>query len=150
MCISGKEKALDKNGKNAKDQEPTKKCKEPAGAEVEKPGKVVQQVVATSAEKPQRDADAIPLYDGSKVFVSKMALAKAYIPMPAIYTSRVTDLVIGKENLARIAQGKQSPDKDLMQAIISTYLIKIYNFIFVTALFLQLMCAKSLPYAGIS
>ncbi|EDV44375.2 uncharacterized protein Dana_GF18944, isoform L [Drosophila ananassae] len=115
----GKEKALDKNGKNAKDQEPTKKCKEPAGAEVEKPGKVVQQVVATSVEKPQRDADAIPLYDGSKVFVSKMALAKAYIPMPAIYTSRVTDLVIGKENLARIAQGKQSPDKDLMQAIIT-------------------------------
>ncbi|KAH8346201.1 hypothetical protein KR067_011273, partial [Drosophila pandora] len=92
---------------------------EPAGAAVEKPGKVVQPVVATSVEKPQRDADAIPLYDGSKVFVSKMALAKAYIPMPAIYTSRVTDLVIGKENLARIAQGKQSADKDLMQAIIT-------------------------------
>lgn len=125
MCvhvyIAGKEKDLDKNGKNAKDQEPTKKCKEPPGAEAEKPGKVSQAVVVTSVEKPQRDADAIPLYDGSKVLVSKMALAKAYIPMPAIYTSRVTDLVIGKENLARIAQGKQSPDKDLVQAIISKY-----------------------------
>ncbi|XP_017091205.2 modifier of mdg4-like isoform X3 [Drosophila bipectinata] len=121
----GKEKELDKNGKDAKEQDTTEKCKEPAGAEVGNPGKVAQKVVATNVDKPQGDADAIPLYDGSKVYVSKMALAKAYIPMPAIYTSRVTDLVIGKENLARIAQGKESPDKDLMQAII-THVCKVF------------------------
>lgn len=76
-------------------------------------------------EKPKKDADSIPLYDGSSVYVSKVALARAYIPMPAIYTSRVTDLVIGKETLAKIARGEESPDKELLEAIISTFLIVV-------------------------
>ncbi|XP_017056932.1 modifier of mdg4-like isoform X8 [Drosophila ficusphila] len=76
-------------------------------------------------EKAPRDADAVPLFDGSSVFVSKSALARAYIPMPAIYTSRVTDLVIGKEKLARIAQGKEATDNELLQDII-THVCKVF------------------------
>ncbi|XP_020813465.1 modifier of mdg4-like isoform X7 [Drosophila serrata] len=78
-----------------------------------------------SVEKPKKDADAIPLYDGSRVYVSKVALARAYIPMPAIYTSRVMDLVIGKETLAKIARGEELPDKELLQAII-THVCKVF------------------------
>ncbi|XP_017023353.1 modifier of mdg4-like isoform X7 [Drosophila kikkawai] len=76
-------------------------------------------------EKPKKDADAIPLYDGSLVYVSKAALARAYIPMPAIYTSRVTDLVIGKETLAKIARDEESPYKNLLQEII-THVCKVF------------------------
>jgi len=71
-------------------------------------------------KNPPRDEDAIPLFDGSRLFVSKAALAKAYIPMPAIYTFRVMDLVIGKEKLALMAQRNEATDKDLLQDVIST------------------------------
>nr|CAE53621.1 Mod(mdg4)-h58.0 [Drosophila virilis] len=68
--------------------------------------------------KATKDA-RIPLFAGSKVFVSKEDLAKVYVPIPPIYTSRVTDLVIGKEQLKRIARGELQPEKDLFQAIIT-------------------------------
>ncbi|EDW85155.2 uncharacterized protein Dwil_GK12763, isoform D [Drosophila willistoni] len=63
--------------------------------------------------------DKIPLYDGCPVVVPKIPLANAFIPMPAIYTSRVADLVIGKEELTRLAQEKTLPSKDLLIAIIT-------------------------------
>ncbi|XP_032595934.1 modifier of mdg4 isoform X18 [Drosophila grimshawi] len=62
---------------------------------------------------------SIPLFAGSNVFVSKADLAKAFVPIPPIYTSRVADLVIGKEQLKRIALGESEPDKEKFQAIIS-------------------------------
>ncbi|XP_003736332.2 modifier of mdg4-like isoform X7 [Drosophila pseudoobscura] len=80
------------------------------------PEDVNTSTVEKSTKKP---SDAIPLYDGCPVLVSKAALARAYIPMPAIYASRVTDLVIGKEMLMKIAQGKDLPDEDLLHAIIT-------------------------------
>ncbi|XP_017140248.1 modifier of mdg4-like isoform X8 [Drosophila miranda] len=86
---------------------------------VTKEAKPLPEDVNTSAveKSTKRPGDAIPLYDGCPVLVSKAALAKAYIPMPAIYASRVTDMVIGKEMLMKIAQGKDLPDEDLLHAI---------------------------------
>ncbi|EDW28129.1 GL27151 [Drosophila persimilis] len=88
---------------------------------VTKEAKPLPEDVNTSAveKSTKKPSDAIPLYDGCPVLVSKAALAKAYIPMPAIYASRVTDLVIGKEMLMKIAQGKDLPDEDLLHAIIT-------------------------------
>ncbi|XP_064550535.1 modifier of mdg4 isoform X10 [Drosophila montana] len=76
------------------------------------------QKEAEITTKSTKDA-RIPLFAGSKVFVSKEDLAKVYVPIPPIYTSRVTDLVIGKEQLKRIARGELQPQKDLFQAIIT-------------------------------
>lgn len=73
----------------------------------------------TQKESGQKEAP-IPLFAGSNVFVSKAHLAKAYVRHPAIYTSRVADMVIGKEELKQIALGKSQPDKEKFQAIIST------------------------------
>ncbi|XP_017003639.2 modifier of mdg4-like isoform X8 [Drosophila takahashii] len=87
--------------------------------EAPKPVENNKKPATDEVEKPTRDADAIPLFDGCRVFVSKAALAKAYIPMPAIYTFRVMDLVIGKEKLAHIAQCKEDADKDLLQDVIT-------------------------------
>nr|CAE75612.1 TPA: modifier of mod(mdg4)-h58.0 [Drosophila pseudoobscura] len=88
---------------------------------VTKEAKPLPEDVNTSAveKSTKKPSDAIPLYDGCPVLVSKAALARAYIPMPAIYASRVTDLVIGKEMLMKIAQGKDLPDEDLLHAIIT-------------------------------
>ncbi|XP_023175643.2 modifier of mdg4-like isoform X6 [Drosophila hydei] len=68
--------------------------------------------------KSKKDAP-IPLFAGSSVFVSKTDLAKLYVPIPPIYTSRVTDLVIGKDKLRRIALGEQQPEKETFHAIIT-------------------------------
>ncbi|KRG02394.1 modifier of mdg4 isoform X9 [Drosophila mojavensis] len=68
--------------------------------------------------KLEKDAP-IPLFAGSNVFVSKTDLAKLYVPIPPIYTSRVTDLVIGKDKLKRIALGEQQPEKETFHAIIT-------------------------------
>jgi len=87
---------------------------------VPKPVENSKKPVTDGTGKPPRDEDAIPLFDGSRLFVSKAALAKAYIPMPAIYTFRVMDLVIGKEKLALMAQRNEDTDKDLLQDVIST------------------------------
>nr|XP_016935342.2 modifier of mdg4-like isoform X9 [Drosophila suzukii] len=87
--------------------------------EVPKPVENSKKPVTDGTEKPPRDEDAIPLFDGSRLFVSKAALAKAYIPMPAIYTFRVMDLVIGKEKLALMAQRNEATDKDLLQDVIT-------------------------------
>ncbi|XP_062122754.1 modifier of mdg4-like isoform X8 [Drosophila sulfurigaster albostrigata] len=73
------------------------------------------EITAINAKKD----DAIPLYAGSNVFVSKTDLAAAYIPFPAIYTSRVADLVIGKTELNRIAFGNSSADQNIFEAIIT-------------------------------
>ncbi|XP_016935342.4 modifier of mdg4 isoform X9 [Drosophila suzukii] len=87
--------------------------------EVPKPVENSKKPVTDGTEKTPRDEDAIPLFDGSRLFVSKAALAKAYIPMPAIYTFRVMDLVIGKEKLALMAQRNEATDKDLLQDVIT-------------------------------
>ncbi|TDG44616.1 hypothetical protein AWZ03_008937 [Drosophila navojoa] len=68
--------------------------------------------------KSNKDAP-IPLFAGSDVFVSKTDLAKLFVPIPPIYTSRVTDLVIGKDKLKRIALGEQQPEKETFHAIIT-------------------------------
>ncbi|XP_016953884.1 modifier of mdg4 isoform X10 [Drosophila biarmipes] len=88
-------------------------------AEAPKPVESSKKPDTDGTEKEPRDEDAIPLFDGSRLFVSKAALAKAYIPMPAIYTFRVMDLVIGKEKLALMAQRNDASDKDLLQDVIT-------------------------------
>lgn len=82
-------------------------------------GKGKKDAEITPKESGQKEAP-IPLFAGSNVFVSKAQLAKAYVRHPAIYTSRVADMVIGKEELKQIALGKSQPDKEKFQAIIST------------------------------
>ncbi|XP_034485528.1 modifier of mdg4-like isoform X10 [Drosophila innubila] len=73
----------------------------------------------TDAKIEAKKEDTIPLFAGSNVFVSKTDLAAAYIPVPAIYTSRVADLVVGKAELNRIAFGNASSDRSVFQAIIT-------------------------------
>ncbi|XP_044313230.1 modifier of mdg4-like isoform X9 [Drosophila rhopaloa] len=99
---------------NTEAQEAPKK-----NTEILKPVENDKDTATDSLKNPPRDADAVPLFEGSRVFVSKAALAKAYFPKPAIYASRVTDLVIGKEKLYHIAQGKESADNELFQDIIT-------------------------------
>ncbi|XP_017846805.1 modifier of mdg4 isoform X7 [Drosophila busckii] len=85
-----------------------------------------KQVPIVQCKKDLNEAEAaiksneapIPLYAGSNVFVSKADLAKAYVPIPAIYTSRVADLVLGREKLKIIAL-QDAPDTKLFEAIIT-------------------------------
>ncbi|KRK03036.1 modifier of mdg4 isoform X9 [Drosophila yakuba] len=92
---------------------------------IPKPTEHPRKPATDSVQKSPKDADAIPLFDGSRVFVSKVALAKAYIPMPMIYTCRVMDLVIGKDKLVRIAHHEEGADEDLLLDII-THVCKVF------------------------
>lgn len=69
----------------------------------------------------------IPLCPGSRVYVAKKELMNIFIPNACIYTSRLSDLVFGLENLEKVAKSGSKDclkllDEDLLKSIISEYL----------------------------
>ncbi|XP_030374924.1 modifier of mdg4-like isoform X15 [Scaptodrosophila lebanonensis] len=89
-------------------------------------GSAEAQAQLNIAEAVNKDNDAIPLYAGSNVLVSKKDLAKAFIVMPCIYTSRVTDLVIGRKKLELVAKKEAELEEHLLKAII-THVCQVFE-----------------------
>ena len=82
-------------------------------------------LAAPAPKKPVASVpEKIPLCAGSRVYISKKDLMKIFIPNACIYTSRLSDLVFGLENLENIAKsGKRNYvellNEDVLKSILS-------------------------------
>lgn len=88
---------------------------------------MLQNFLGNNLKKTRLDVqDKVPLYAGSRVYVSKADLLRIFIPQPLEYTSRLTELVFGLETLETIAINKAGIkdrlkllDDNLLNSIIS-------------------------------
>ncbi|XP_037807984.1 modifier of mdg4-like isoform X8 [Lucilia sericata] len=73
----------------------------------------------------------IPLCAGSRVYVAKNDLMKIFIPNACIYTSRLSDLVFGLENLEKVAKSGSKDylkllNEDILKSMI-THVVQVFT-----------------------
>ncbi|XP_005180547.1 modifier of mdg4 isoform X11 [Musca domestica] len=94
--------------------------------------KTIAIPASTKARKSKHiDSGKVPLFAGSRVYVSKNDLMKIYIPNACIYTSRLSELVFGLENLERVARTGIKDrlkllDDDLLNSVI-THVVQVFS-----------------------
>ncbi|XP_073819439.1 modifier of mdg4-like isoform X6 [Musca autumnalis] len=98
-------------------------------------GAAVTNTTTTTTSKPKKskpiDSGKVPLFAGSRVYVSKNDLMKIYIPNACIYTSRLSDLVFGLENLEKVAKSGIKDrlkllDDNLLKSVI-THVVQVFS-----------------------
>ncbi|XP_075153020.1 modifier of mdg4-like isoform X10 [Haematobia irritans] len=89
------------------------------------------KTTSVSSKRTKRGSGKVPLYAGSKVYVSKNDLMKIYIPNACIYTSRLSELVFGLETLENVAKAGAKDrvnllDDELLKSVI-THVVQVFS-----------------------
>ncbi|XP_046804944.1 modifier of mdg4-like isoform X6 [Lucilia cuprina] len=101
---------------------------DPANSDAQAAPLVKKPPAAAPAKVP---SGKIPLCAGSRVYVAKNDLMKIFIPNACIYTSRLSDLVFGLENLEKVAKSGSKDylkllNEDILKSMI-THVVQVFT-----------------------